>query len=410
MRYSWIAAAAIGCLLGISHADLAAQSNVYTVPLTQAAPDDGPRPDFSPTGTRVPLQEVVPGEALPPGAVHPARRGMIQVGPTRESWIPILLTASADQPGAFTRLYVDTNRNGDFSDDGPPALATLQRFEGQGLARSAFGESELPVWFPEAERTEGIVASFWQIHWDANPEPDDFIQYSIRTFWRTGSVTVNGVPALVAVMDRNNDLLYGPGDSWSVVQASMPEASQRVLSREEARGTDRLMFLERGADAADLVLEFRSFARDGSSITFAVVDHPISKAEDRVADNVAAVEWSRPRATTPYSWIEDLDGAIAAARASGKRVFLYFEAEWCGPCHIMDQWIWTDAEVVEALEAGFVGVKLDGDIEKDHVQRYEVKGYPTILIVDPASSMVISSVVGYQSSQDLLDFLRGAGE
>jgi thiol:disulfide interchange protein len=89
---------------------------------------------------------------------------------------------------------------------------------------------------------------------------------------------------------------------------------------------------------------------------------------------------------------DGLDEAMAAAMASGKRVFLYFETDWCGPCKTMDQWIWTDAEVVAALQAGYVGVKLDGDIEKEHVRRYDVKGYP---------------VRGYQSSHQLLDFVRG---
>jgi thiol:disulfide interchange protein len=122
-----------------------------------------------------------------------------------------------------------------------------------------------------------------------------------------------------------------------------------------------------------------------------------------------AEERTRPRATTAYTWLDDLDGAIAAAQTSGKQVFLYFETDWCGPCKTMDQWIWTDAEVVAALEARFVGVKLDGDIAKEQVRRYEIVGYPNILIVDPASGAALRAVKGYQSSQQLLDFLRGEG-
>jgi thiol-disulfide isomerase/thioredoxin len=404
-----LTAAVIGCLLVIGSAELPGQSNVYTVPLTYNAPGEGPQPNFSPIGTRVTLAEVPPDQALPPGAEHPARRGVIQVGPTRESWIPMLLTATADQRGAFTRLYLDMNRNGDFSDDGPPAVATVDRNERTGDVWYRFVEIALRVRFLEPDRTEPFDVTFWLVHGADEPAPDSIIRYSRRS-WRSGTVTINGVPALVAAMDGNNDALYGPGDSWSVVEASMPEASTQVLGWKEARGTDRLMFLQRGAEEEDLVLEFRSFATDGSSITFAVVDYAISKAEDRLADDMVAEERTRPRATAPYTWMEDLDGAMAAAKASGKPIFLYFETEWCGPCHTMDQWIWTDAEVVAALQAGFVGVKLDGDIEKEYVQRYEVHGYPNILIVDPASGMAIRSVKGYQSSQQLLDFLRCTAE
>lgn len=192
----------------------------------------------------------------------------------------------------------------------------------------------------------------------------------------------------------------------------MPEASKYVLwfhfgtGKGEMHPTERLMFLQRGADASDLVLEFRSFAADGSSITFAVVDRPISKAEDRGADDLAAAERTRPRAPTPYTWATDLEEALAAAKSSGKRVFLYFETDWCAPCKIMDDWIWTDAEVAAALGTGYVGVKLDGEVEEAHVRRYDVRSYPNILIVDPVSGTAIRSVIGYQSSQELLDFLR----
>jgi thiol:disulfide interchange protein len=163
---------------------------------------------------------------------------------------------------------------------------------------------------------------------------------------------------------------------------------------------------QRGADEPDLVLEFRSFAEDGSSITFAVVDYEMSKAEDRLADDMVAEERSRPRAATTYTWLDDIDGAMAAAKASGKQVFLYFETDWCGPCKTMDRWIWTDAEVVAVLEEGFVGVKLDGDIAKEQVRRYEVAGYPNILVVDATSGSSLRSVKGYQSSRQLLEFLR----
>jgi thiol-disulfide isomerase/thioredoxin len=402
------ATAVIGCLLAIGHADLSAQSNVHTVPLTYNAPGDDMGPNFSPAGRQVRLEEVAPGQALPLGAALPAQQGMVRVGATQDSWIPLLLAATAHEPGAFNRLYLDMNRNGDFSDDGPPTLAALHPNDKTGDVRHHFTGIELRVRFEEPERTEPFAVNFWFVTHADETEPDSVIRFT-RLSWRTGSVAINGVTALVAAMDGNNDALYGPGDSWSVVEASMPEASRHVLSWREARVTDRLMFLQRGADEADLVLEFRSFAADGSSITFAVVEYEMSKAEDRLADDMVAEERSRPRSTTPYTWTGDLDGAIIAANASGQRVFLYFETDWCGPCKTMDQWIWTDAEVVAALEARFVGVKLDGDIAKEQVRRYEVVGYPHILIVDPASGSALRRVKGYQSSQQLLDFLRTEG-
>jgi len=179
-----------------------------------------------------------------------------------------------------------------------------------------------------------------------------------------------------------------------------------VLSITEARDTSRFMFVERGCGAKDLVLEFRSFAKDGSSVTFAVVDHPVSKAEDRLPDDMLASERPRARTKAAVTWSHSLDDAIATARTTGKRVFIDFETTWCGPCKTMDEWIWTDGEVAAALNAGYVGVKLDGDIEKAHVRRFNVTGYPTMVIVDPATGRAVKSVSGYQSSAQLLAFVK----
>lgn len=393
-----VTAAAVAGLAG------QAQPTTITVPLVYQAPGTGPKPNFSPKGTQVSLAAVAASEALPPGAARPAKRGHIQVGPSRDSWIPVLATASAAHPADLSRLFIDHNRNGNFADDGAPAVATPSQNEKTKAWWSSFNAITLQVKFPQPDRTEPFIVNFWIVREDGAPAPD-VLRYS-RGSWRSGSTTVNGVRALVAAMDGNNDAIYGPGDSWSVVQASMPDAASAVLSLKEARDTSRFMFLERGGGNKDLVLEFKSFARDGSSVTFVVVDKPVSKAEDRLPDDMLATERPRARTKAPLTWLHELDGAVAAAKSSGKRVFIDFETTWCGPCKTMDEWIWTDAEVSAALARDFVLVKLDGDIEKAHVKRFAVAGYPTMVILDPVSGKALSSISGYQSSAQILAFLR----
>jgi thiol-disulfide isomerase/thioredoxin len=389
--------------LAITQTALTGQTSVITVPLTYHAPDTGPKPNFSPKGTQVTLAAVPADLVLPTGGVRPAKKGTLQLGPGRDSWIPVLVTASVTHPQDLNQLFVDKNRNGNFNDDGPAAVATPSQNEKTKAWWSSFNGIELRVRFPEPERTEPYFVNFWIVREDAQPAPD-VIRYS-RGSWRSGTVTVNGVSALVAAMDGNNDALYGPGDSWCVVEASMTNAASSVLSIKEARDTSRLMFIQRPG-AKDLVLEFKSFKKDGSAIEFTVVDRPVTKAEDRLPDDMLADERPRPRTKAAFTWSHDLDAAVKQAKASNKKVFIDFETTWCGPCKTMDEWIWTDADVAATLLSGYVGVKLDGDIEKAHVKRFGVSGYPTMVVLDPASDKVLKKVSGYQSSKQVLALIK----
>ncbi len=391
-------AAALVASLGWNQAQ--SRDRVIHVDLEYRAPGTGPTPNFSPYGTQVPLTAVVAGTALPSGSVQPAKRGVMKVGPTNASWIPVLVTADASHPQDFCRLYVDRNRNGNFEDDGPAAVATPSQNDKTKAWWSSFNKIEVTVPYASG-KTEPYLVNFWIVRDDGTPAPD-VVRYSVGS-WRFGTATVDGISALVAAMDADNDAVFGSGDKWSVLQASAPDAQRAVLSATEARPTSRLMFLEQGG--RNLVLEFRSFSPGGRSIEFAVVDKPMTKAADRAPDDMLASERSRPRTKAPFAWSHKFDDTLASAKSSDKKVFVDFETTWCGPCKSMDEWIWTDADVAALLNAGYVGVKLDGDIEKDLVKRFTVSGYPTMLVLD-ASGKVLKKVEGYQSSAEMIAILK----
>jgi thioredoxin-related protein len=70
----------------------------------------------------------------------------------------------------------------------------------------------------------------------------------------------------------------------------------------------------------------------------------------------------------------------------------------------LDEWIWSDAEVAAVLNAGYVGVKLDADLEKDLVKRFHVEGYPTMIVLDSSSKE--TKRFGYLPSKDMLEMLK----
>jgi thiol-disulfide isomerase/thioredoxin len=392
-------------LVALLSASLSAQGGrAVHVELAYGAPGSGPAPNFSPKGTQVPLADVPAAAPLPPGAVRPARSGVMQIGPDKTAWMPILLAADEAHPRDLCRLYLDRNRNGSFADDGAAVTAAPSQNEKTKAWWSSFPKTEILVPYA-GSAVERYLVTFWAVR-DGEEAPG-VVRYSVAS-WRTGKASVGGVEALVAVMDSNNDAIFDKSDTWSVVGADEPDAAKRVLSIAEARPTSRLMFVTAGG--RDLPLEFRGMSPDGRSIDFAVVDRPITKKADRAPDDTLAAERVRPRASTPFAWRHGgLDGALKEARATKRRVLVDFETTWCGPCKTMDEWIWNDADVVAQLNAGYIGVKLDGDVEKALVTRYDVAGYPTGLVLD-AGGAVVKRFVGYQSSKEVLQWLVQGGQ
>ena len=392
--------ASFGILLAAACPAAGQQERIVRVDLVYQAPGNGPKPDFSPYGTQVKLSDLPADAPLPEGAARPAKIGIVQVGPGQKAWIKILTATDSAHPRDLCRLYVDRNRNGNFTDDGPALMANVTLNERTKAWWSSFTGAEMSIPYG-AGVVEPYMADLWAVR--SGEEAPDTIRYSVRS-WRSGTVKVEGIEALVAVMDANNDAMFNASDEWSILAASEKDAPKRVLSFREARPTSRLMFLDMG-DGRELVLEFRSLSPDGRSVSFAIVDRPVRKVEDRAPDDTLAVERARPRASQSFPWIEgNFEKGMAQAKESRRKLIVDFWTSWCGPCKSLDEWIWTDAEVAALLNAGYVGVKLDGDLEKDLVNRFRVAGYPTIIVLDSSGKEI--QRFNYLSSKEMLGVLR----
>lgn len=84
-------------------------------------------------------------------------------------------------------------------------------------------------------------------------------------------------------------------------------------------------------------------------------------------------------------WFEgDLEGALAAAKAAGKLVFLDVGAYWCPPCRELDEEVFVRPDVGAALSEKFVALHVDAEKGEgpELVQRYKVQAYPTLLVLE----------------------------
>lgn len=80
----------------------------------------------------------------------------------------------------------------------------------------------------------------------------------------------------------------------------------------------------------------------------------------------------------------DLTAAIEKAEEINKPLLVEFEAEWCLPCKVMSEEVFTDRNVATLMNNGFLNYKLD--IEKGSGANmkflYGVEIMPTFIVLD----------------------------
>ncbi len=79
---------------------------------------------------------------------------------------------------------------------------------------------------------------------------------------------------------------------------------------------------------------------------------------------------------TPYN------EGLRLAERQNKKVFLHFRTDWCGYCKQMEQYTFKDDQVIAFLNTHFISIKVDGDIEKQVTNKYNVKSYPDSRFLD----------------------------
>ncbi|MDE0191189.1 MAG: TonB family protein [Gammaproteobacteria bacterium] len=85
--------------------------------------------------------------------------------------------------------------------------------------------------------------------------------------------------------------------------------------------------------------------------------------------------------------------ARALAEAEDKLLFLYFSTEWCEPCRALEATTFMQPTVAAWIAEHTVALKVDGDVQPGFAKRYQVRAYPTQLLVRADGSLV-ERVVG----------------
>ena len=115
-------------------------------------------------------------------------------------------------------------------------------------------------------------------------------------------------------------------------------------------------------------------------------------------------------------WMINVEAAKKVAKKENKSIFIEFTgSDWCPPCMMMDKEVFSKKEFVSAAQKDFVLVKIDvprGDkalAEKNEkvVRKYNVRGFPTVVLLDSDGEEFSRFVASrYNSVEKMLGELR----
>jgi thiol-disulfide isomerase/thioredoxin len=213
-----------------------------------------------------------------------------------------------------------------------------------------------------------------------------------RRGYKLGEASVGDTKATVVLSDSNNDAVFGAGDWWELRAGDSPSKSV------DMRRVGEFAWLGESAFKLEVDNAF------GGSARLVPFDPGMTREADSLARDPYGADRMAVKAAKPLEFRHNVDVAIAEASDMKLPCFIKFETSWCGPCKLMTELVFTAKDVVDASE-GVVCVMVDGDARKDLVKRYEVKAYPTGVML-AADGSEAARFVGYQKVTEMAAFLK----
>ncbi len=101
-----------------------------------------------------------------------------------------------------------------------------------------------------------------------------------------------------------------------------------------------------------------------------------------------------------------MDKALAKSISSNKPIFVDTYTDWCGWCKHMDKEIFSDEEVANYFNENFICMNIDGDAESSasFITKYEVSGYPCLLILDGQGNVLNRSDGAITDITEFIEF------
>ena len=136
---------------------------------------------------------------------------------------------------------------------------------------------------------------------------------------------------------------------------------------------------------------------------------------------MAAPKAARPKTTgakaaparTSINW-RAIKSGEAEARKRGKPALYFFTAEWCGPCHLLEEQVFAVPDVAAQVEKDFIPIVVQDRMRETGknapemlalADRYDLRGFPTLVVSRPRLAANVM-LVGWEGREAAIEFLK----
>ena len=292
----------------------------------------------------------------------------------------------------YTLLTLDTDQDGDFGDE---KTIEITASESRGNYWSSFQDVELTAQYVIKGKVhqEPYPVSMWVVVEDTTETPE-IIRFSRKGF-RIVKVKVSDMDVAIVLSDANNDGIFNEEDWWIL----RPYDTQEKLR--DARTVDDFAWLNGEAWKLSLADEA------GLNAKLIRFDPGITEEQDLESRDLYLADKKAAKAKEPVPFSKNYEETLALAKEENKPYFIKFEAVWCGPCKLMDKYVYASKAVVKAAQDVHC-VKVDTDDYPALKQKYGVNALPTGILFD-ATGNELKRFEGYRSVKAMEKFF-GATE